>query len=470
MSPIWPVARIERPDAPVLLAVMPKRSTLFLIVSALAAFALSQASVSAAARLDRSFGHRGYVEVPGSAEWIGEAPTAGHRAAAYPGGRLVVGGHSVRGFAVYRYLPDGRPDRRFGDDGIAVVKLPGESGKGSFGSVSALAVQPDGRILAAGLYTPFPVENCNECEPEYGDSREYSAVVRLHRDGALDTSFGGSRHGHRHQGMVLLHDKSINDMVVRRGKILIAGEAVQGPEEFGEDGYVARLDSAGSLDRSFGRRRGIVHLPPSRWDSESAQSSVGGIRLDAAGRIYAGGFDRGRFMLARLTRRGDIDRGFGRRGFVRTRVAGRCRCAWGQGLARDRRGRLLISGYVRLGDRSAIAIARYLPGGKLDPSFGRSGIVRTRLERAAYGDGVAVQRNGRIVVAASIAHPHVYLGLFAAIRYMPDGSRDRSFFGDGVFEARFLKPGDRAVQPLLDTSGRLLIVGETIVARFRGGS
>lgn len=437
----------------------------------LALLALGHGSAADAARLDRSFGSRGFVEAPGTAEWIGEAPAAGHRAAGYPGGRLIVGGHSKLGFAVYRYLANGRLDRGFGERGVATVSLPGGlSGDGSFGSVSAVAVQPDGRILAGGLYTPYPVDNCEECEPEYGDPREYSAVVRLDPDGGLDIGFGGSRHGHRHEGMMLLHSKSINEIAVHGGKIFIAGEEVQGTDEFGEVGYVARVGLDGRLDRGFGGRYGIVHLPPSKGQSENSWSSVGGIRFDAAGRIYAGGFDHGRFLLARLTRGGEVDRGFAKGGVVRTEVGGDCHCSWGQGLARDRRGRLLVSGYARLGERYVVALARYTPDGRLDRGFGLHGIVRTRLGKTAYGDGIAVQRDGRIVVAGSIAHRHVYLGLFAVVRYTPDGRRDRSFFGDGVFEARFLKRGDRAMQPLIDGSGRLVVAGETVVARFLPGA
>ena len=438
-----------------------RRSSAALI---LALLVIGPAAAASAGSLDRSFGSHGFVEAPGTAEWIGERPAAGNRAANYPGGRLVVGGHDRHGFAVYRFRADGRLDSRFGEGGIARVTLPGEGGAGSFGSVSAVAVQPDGRILVAGLFTPYPVDNCEECEPEYGDPREYSAVARLNPDGGLDTSFGGSRRGHKNEGLVLLHDKSINEITVHSGKIFIAGEAVEGGGEFGEAGYVGRLDLSGRFSSGWGRR-GLVLVPPSR-SVAAGDSSVGGIAFDAAGRIYAGGYDHGRFMLARLTRRGGLDRQFGRQGIVRTGVGGNCACAWASGIARDGHGRLLLSGSVGKGGDSAIAIARYQSGGRLDPSFGQGGIVRTRIGHAAYGDGVAVMPDGDIAVAGATAHRHHFVAKFAVVRYRPDGRRDHAFSGDGVFQARFVKGGDRAMQPLVDAAGRLVVAGETVIARF----
>ncbi len=445
---------------------MPTRS---LLICAALCLVLGVPALAASGNdgLDRSFAGHGFVEAPGWAEWIGGAPAPGPRVALYPGGRLLVGGSSRSGFVAYRYLANGRPDPSFDQNGIAVATLPGGEGEGAFGSVSAVAVQPDGRILLAGLYTPYPVDNCEECEPEYGDPREYSAIVRLDPDGGLDTRFGGSRHGHRHEGMVPLRFRSVNDMVVHGGEIYIAGEEVTG-DETEESGYVARFHLDGRPDRSFGQR-GYVSLPRSAWRKGYQSSSVAAIAFDHRGRIYAGGFDRGRFMLARLDRHGELDRGFGRRGFARSRVGAHCRCAYGLGLARDRQGRLVLSGFAGKNNPS-FALARFLPGGRLDRSFGDGGFVRTGVPgHPSYGDGVAVDSRGRIVVAGATERPHLYQGKLTVLRYRPNGDLDRSFFGDGRFEGRFVKGGDRGQQALFDGAGRLIVAGEAVVVRFRRG-
>jgi uncharacterized delta-60 repeat protein len=360
-----------------------------------------------AARLDPSFGSGGFIRAPDSPEFISFPSGVGHRVANYPGRRLVVGSSGSHGFSVRRYLAGGRLDRSFGNGGVAAVKLPGELGEsreGAFASVTAIAVQPDGRILVGGIYSPFPPDNCDECEPEYEDPREYTALARLNPDGSRDKRFG---------------------------------------------------------------RDGVQQVPHS-GKKQIPSAAVSGLRFDPAGHIYLGGYDDGRFMLARLTRRGRVDRGFAEGGVVRTLLGGRCRCSWGEGLDRDRRGRLLVSGYAGTGTGGgAIAVARYRPGGRLDQTFGRHGFIRTRVGRTAYGYGVAVQPDGDIVVAGASSHASLYFDSFTVVRYRSDGRRDRGFFGDGIFNARFKKGSDRAVQPLIDSSGRLVVAGETFVARFQ---
>jgi uncharacterized delta-60 repeat protein len=70
--------------------------------------------------------------------------------AVQPDGKIVVGGSTQSGastaFAVLRYLPDGRPDPDFGSDGLALTDFDPATNDG----VAALSILPDGRILAAG--------------------------------------------------------------------------------------------------------------------------------------------------------------------------------------------------------------------------------------------------------------------------------------------------------------------------------
>ena len=102
-----------------------KRSLPFL---ALVLLAIEPGLAAGASRLDPSFGDKGFVKAPGTAEWIGDIPAPSNRTAIYPGGRLVVGGHSELGFAVYRYQGNGSLDQDFGKGGVAIVRLPGEEG------------------------------------------------------------------------------------------------------------------------------------------------------------------------------------------------------------------------------------------------------------------------------------------------------------------------------------------------------
>ena len=104
-------------------------------------------------------------------------------------------------------------------------------GKG--GPVFALALQADGKLLAAGGFTEFPVG-----EPA-------SRVVRLNPDGTRDTSFTSPT-----ISALLPHNQLVKHLAVQAdGKILIAGNfgQVDGAPAHG----LARLNADGSRDASF---------------------------------------------------------------------------------------------------------------------------------------------------------------------------------------------------------------------------
>jgi uncharacterized delta-60 repeat protein len=71
------------------------------------------------------------------------------------------------------------------------------------------------------------------------------------------------------------------------------------------------------------------------------------------------------------------------------------------------------------------ALARYNPGGSLDTSFSSDGKQRTDFPGSGGASGVALQTDGKIVVAGSSD------GDVALARYNPNGSLDPTFSGDG---------------------------------------
>jgi uncharacterized delta-60 repeat protein len=425
----------------------------------LLAIAVPGAVAKTAVRLDPSFGGRGLVLSKG---FIGGG-LAEDRS-----GRLVVVGGTEGGFAAARYLPDGRLDPSFGKEGIAHLDLsvPGSSTGGESAEASALAIQPDGKILIGGSYDPnLSVHSDLEV-----------VLARLNSDGTLDSGFGGTRvEGGRPGEVIAIARKSLRAITLQGGKILVGGQGAQG-------GYVARYNPDGTRDKSFasGNAGGQAHISTGK----NGNAEVSGLLALHGGSVYAAGSLNGNFMLARLTRNGALDPSFGARGVVKTNAAGRagCGCSLAQGLARDPRGRLMVSGFVtafgRRGSPRAIAVARYNADGALDGSFAQQGIARTSIGGETSGGKVAVQRDGRIVVAGSSAKAKGGPTRFTLVRYRQDGSRDRSFFADGVFTASFGARGSSALQPLIERSGRVVVLGgasggsgeaRTLVARFTTG-
>ncbi len=99
----------------------------------------------------------------------------------------------------------------------------------------------------------------------------------------------------------------------------------------------------------------------------------------------------------------------------------------------------------------ALAVARFLPDGRLDPGFGSGGVVRTAVSAAGpanrdIGRSVSVAADGKILVGGSAGVEEEctattlhcwgpYLNA-VVLRYLPDGSLDRDFAQAGIFKVQ----------------------------------
>ena len=116
---------------------------------------------------------------------------------------------------------------------------------------------------------------------------------------------------------------------------------------------------------------------------------------------------------------------------------------------------------------SSMMVARYHSNGSLDDTFGTGGIVTTEFDGYAKAMGVALQADGKIVVAGT-GGSSVNNTLFAVVRYNSDGSLDETFFG-GVVTRRFgfvARIRDLAIQ----SDGKIVVAGEGRVSGFREGA
>jgi uncharacterized delta-60 repeat protein len=108
--------------------------------------------------------------------------------------------------------------------------------------------------------------------------------------------------------------------------------------------------------------------------------------------------------------------------------------------------------------RSTFALARYAPDGSLDPSFASGGIRLTSFDLPSGISSIAIQADGKIVAAGSTGSDRRSYN-FALARYDAQGVRDRSFSGDGkvVTSLGYDDYGtDVAIQP----DGKIVLAGE----------
>ena len=148
------------------------------------------------------------------------------------------------------------------------------------------------------------------------------------------------------------------------------------------------------------------------------------VATQADGKLVVAGSSAGNFALARYAAAGAPDPSFCGDGLVTTDFGG---ADAGQGVAIQADGKIVVAG--RSG--ADFALARYTAGGALDPSFSGDGVQTTDFGADDGGAAVAIQADGRIVVAGQSGNN------FALARYDAAGVLDPSFSGDGRLTTDF---------------------------------
>jgi uncharacterized delta-60 repeat protein len=118
----------------------------------------------------------------------------------------------------------------------------------------------------------------------------------------------------------------------------------------------------------------------------------------------------------------------------------------------------VVAGYV--GFDATLALARYLPDGTPDPAFGVGGIVAGEVPGRAFA--VGVQPDGRIVVGGVREDPtsSTDFGDLLVARLLPDGALDTSFGQEGVVVADVDGAANAVRDLVLLADGGILVSGE----------
>jgi uncharacterized delta-60 repeat protein len=102
----------------------------------------------------------------------------------------------------------------------------------------------------------------------------------------------------------------------------------------------------------------------------------------------------------------------------------------------------------------AFALVRYLPQGTLDDSFGGDGIVITDFTPGNdVAQGVAIQDDGKVVVAGKADDT------FAVARYRTTGALDMTFAGDGTRQTSFTSLRDVGSSLAIQPDGKIVVAG-----------
>jgi uncharacterized delta-60 repeat protein len=336
--------------------------------------------------LDTTFGANGWAWADCPNVGLGAYPRARDAVLQPDGGTVLFGTCPIipaggMGFLLARFTLAGTLDPSFGTGGRVVTQFPGVD---VFGEAGVL--QPDGRIVAVGYTFGSPMA---------------IAAARYNPNGSLDATFGTA-------GLLVLplaQAFTVSDVALQPdGKLVIGGR--YGAADFG----LVRLLPSGAPDPSFD---GDGLATANFGGTETSESVV--VLPDA--RIVLGGTHNADFALVRFLPGGSVDATFGAGGLATGSNGGPVFAGEVIRLPNDN---LLIAGTTNVtGAASDFLLARFLPGGALDTSFGAAGFLRTDFSGSQDGcSAVALAAPDRILTAGRVSSPPGFPGDFGLARYI----------------------------------------------------
>ncbi|CAB5166114.1 hypothetical protein D3OALGB2SA_5770 [Olavius algarvensis associated proteobacterium Delta 3] len=394
--------------------------------------------------LDPTFGSGGKLRLPFS-----NVEDGAEGVAIQPDGKIVVAGFRAKGtvnaeFALARLDTDGSLDTSFGSDGRVDTAFSNLN-DAAFGVV----LQPDGKIVAAGLSETTPTSNIF-----------HFPVATYDRNGILrfEVSSPNLSNNDRGQAVAVQSD----------GKILVAG--ITGEGSGNSDFMLARYNANGSADTTFGGGDGMVAT-----DFDTRDDRAYAVAIQEDGKIVVAGnaldntSGQTEIAVARYLVDGTLDPDFDTDGRVMTFVPG----SSGDGafaVVIQPDGAIMVAGESDDGSDRNFALVRYLTGGAPDPAFGTIGIVTSDFDSMDdQALGLVLQDNEKIIVVGKAELSAAGSSAFAIAQFNSDGSPDNTFgtwVNNGQTALQFSQRDDRATSVALQTTGNIIVAG---VANEGGG-
>jgi len=402
----------------------------------LVVFALPASLMAQAGTLDPTFGKGGIVFTTN---------TVANAGVLQGDGKIVVAGsiatnQNQQQPGLLRYNTDGTLDPNFGIGGKVVI------GGTNAGAAFAVAVQTDGKILAAA---PANLQ---------------LTVFRFNSSGSLDNTFGNNGATAIQPNELFLGPASGGIALQPDGRILVATAHNEG----GPLQIVARLLANGQLDSTFG--------------SNGVAPTFGGdsVALLPNGNILVGTGS----VTSAYAPNGAVVKDFG--------IHGQTPGFTNQSFANAAGGfvipnnsstvtRIITAGTIftdlnlmSLNSVSGFLLVSYNIDGTLDNAFGIHGGVTTPFpgNTLARAFAVALQRNGDIVAVGQTARTDTGPSDFALVRYNPDGTVDTTFGNNGFVSTPFGAGVAFANTVLIQIDGKIIAVGnsnnQTTLVRYLG--
>lgn len=347
-------------------------------------------------------------------------------------GKIIIVGRTYQRSGVFpdatiiRLNSDGSFDTSFGNNGVVIdPNLPK-----NWSNFFKVMLQDDGKILTIGSY--------GTDQEEVSETLNYSLyLVRFLEDGSLDDTFGNkgkvrafasidNRPKQRDEERA--GDGAYGATLQQDGKILVVGATLNSEEPdagglvgintSSADGFIARFESDGSLDTSFGTNGFVITSASTACNFFIDVAVAPDGKIIALGSARNAQTDEVQFFMARYTHDGILDTTFGeqKNGIVLTSLGSGYAVA--KNLLVQKDGKIMVTGVVQWDEYTKFTIVRYEADGILDLTFGSdsSGIMVTSVRDADDRSfALTVQDDGKLLVAGDSFNGNYFD--FALVRY-----------------------------------------------------
>jgi uncharacterized delta-60 repeat protein len=340
-------------------------------------------------------------------------------------------------FVVERFNDNGSKDTAFGSDGRVVTIF----GSGGYDMPEAIALQPDGKIVAVGF------------------SSNTFAVARYTANGVLDTTFDGD--GKLTTSLGSGTNGSANFVTVRAdGRILIAGYAGNTSSNV-LSFAILQYNANGSLDTTFDGD-GKATYP---FDENDDSFRINTILPQPDGKLLVtttGNYDSTHFTVRRYNSNATPDTTFGTNGKVTTAIQQGYNQA--RGLALQPNGTIVVTGYSHTlpSTRDDFTVTRYLSNGTLDATFGNGGMLTSSFDSTNDESTILLLQPDNKLIAIGTKRnrtPNNYSYKDIALsRHNADGSLDTTFGTGGKVVSAFGDNINTVKNAVLLPDGKIMLM------------
>lgn len=331
--------------------------------------------------------------------------------------------------SISRIFENGEPDTAFNSTGLFSI------GNSTWEDAYSSTIQPDGKILIAGRF--------------YNGRSWDFLLVRFNEDGSLDTTFAQKGYATKDFGK---DDRAFSVDIQSDGKILLSGFA----ERFNWDFAIARFNTDGSIDTTFGEKGSTILNIGSYNDVAFSIKAQQDGKIIVCGWTYIfGSWD---FALVRLNADGSLDKTFGSTGIVTTDYHHLYNTSHSIAIQSD--GKYVAAGYTAKPDSpdSDIMLVRYNTDGTIDKSFGNEGIVLADYKGANdFAWVVKTDKYDKLVVGGNVTINASKI--LQVARFNSDGSPDLSFGENGILVTQIFGFDEECRDLLIQPDGKILLTG-----------